>query len=758
MFIATLAACGSDGSNGSQGPQGPQGEAGTPADPAALDALTAEVTALAQAANPESCATCHTGTTPVADSGTGHQTEYDKFKVPSTLSATIDSVASDGVTSTVTFTIKRDGVGLTQAEYDAMTRKTLYAMPYTSADRTFGAPVTYGAAVMTATQGVFTASKATTLQPEDTDALIYAIFQGSGVKLNTEGSLYNDIINVGKTYGATAGYASTANVSACESCHGAPFRKGGGYRQAHMTDASAPDFSMCKACHYESAAGGHQDWQLLKDDPEAYAAYYAINTNVRNQMSVDEKAKYAYTRRLMNDVHMSHAMEFAYPQSMRNCKTCHDGKLDLVLTDANFKPETCISCHSVDGISEKMAAANYNHSSIIATPATLRATDCSAACHKAGGGAPLFADIHTGYDPKIYAADGTKYATAVTTTIDSVTKAGNILTINFHAASTIGSIDVSTITPTLLVGLYGYDTKDFLVGPHINAATGGRNLEWKVGAAANPRIALVSAAAGAWVMTADLTLWADQIAAGTIKRAEVAVMPDLKINGVTVGVNAPSKTVDLTVTPVAFDDFFGSKGNIVNAETKCNTCHDQLATSFHSGDRGGNVTVCRLCHESSSAGSHLEMQSRAIDSYVHAIHSFQAFDPGDIDFADPVASMEYQHHIGSGYPNWTLKNCESCHVAGTFDVPDQSKSLPALLSASDVSKNGSWDRSIGTVPSGVVGPATRACGGCHRAAIINEDDAGGLATFYGHTKTFGYFVENATGVWAAIVEKIQSAF
>ena len=51
----------------------------------------------------------------------------------------------------------------------------------------------------------------------------------------------------------------------------------------------------------------------------------------------------------MNDVHMSHAMEFPYPQSMSNCVTCHEGKLDTVLSDANFKVETCKSCHPVTG-------------------------------------------------------------------------------------------------------------------------------------------------------------------------------------------------------------------------------------------------------------------------------------------------------------------------------------------------------------------------------------------------------------------------
>ncbi len=51
----------------------------------------------------------------------------------------------------------------------------------------------------------------------------------------------------------------------------------------------------------------------------------------------------------MNDVHMSHAMEFPYPQSMANCVTCHEGKLDTVLADANFTVATCKSCHPVTG-------------------------------------------------------------------------------------------------------------------------------------------------------------------------------------------------------------------------------------------------------------------------------------------------------------------------------------------------------------------------------------------------------------------------
>jgi hypothetical protein len=134
------------------------------------------------------------------------------------------------------------------------------------------------------------------------------------------------------------------------------------------------------------------------------------------------------------------------------------------------------------------------------------------------------------------------------------------------------------------------------------------------------------------------------------------------------------------------------------------------------------------------------MQSRSIDSYVHAIHMFQAFDIGDIDFADPVQALHYEHHIEFPYPTHGATNCESCHVEGTNNVPDQSTSLPGLLSASDSPLNG-WDRNIGEVPIYVTGPASRACGGCHRAELINEDEAGELVSFNQHTNQGGYLVK-----------------
>jgi OmcA/MtrC family decaheme c-type cytochrome len=221
-----------------------------------------------------------------------------------------------------------------------------------------------------------------------------------------------------------------------------------------------------------------------------------------------------------------------------------------------------------------------------------------------------------------------------------------------------------------------------------------------------------------------------------VKRVEIGVLPALaNADGVMVAVDATSRTFDLAANDFA-DTFYAP---IATAVDGCNNCHDALATNFHEPSYGGSMVVCRMCHITKSGASHLEMQSRSLDSYIHAIHSSQALDVGEIDFTDPVQAMHYEHHIGFPYPTHGSTNCESCHLEGMYDVPDQSESLAGILSASAVISG--TERSIGEIPSYVTGPASRACGGCHRAELINEDSASELLSFNQHTNMGGYLIE-----------------
>jgi len=442
------------------------------------------------------------------------------------------------------------------------------------------------------------------------------------------------------------------------------------------------------------------------------------------------------------------------------------------LTDANFKISTCKSCHPVTGSVKKDGDTVIFDTTKLALKTILPEvhakmdldkTDCTS-CHGEGKAAPAFNKIHTGYEKSIYTADGKKISDIVKVSIDKASFAEGKLTVAFSAASSedIG-LDVKTITPTVLVSLYGWNTKDFVVGGHERLfddnkdgtidSKDGRNLEMALdGKAENPRVAVTSAADGKWEVVFDLTPWQDLMDNGTVNKAEVAVLPALADKDkVVVAVSAVSKTFDLVAKK--FVKFYPA---VVKVDGGCNECHAALGTTFHSPSYGGSVTVCSMCHIVKSGGSHLEMQGRTIDSYIHAIHNSQQFDVASIDFADPAQAEKFAVDSELPFPKHGITNCEACHNPGTYDVPSQSKTLPGIISASVTLKGKT--RNIGAVPSYVTGPASLACGSCHRATLINEDSAEGLTLFNTHIMKYGYMVEagdkpldTLSGVWSQIM-------
>lgn len=744
LNLLTPGAPGPAGATGATGQAGPAGPAG------AVGAAGAQGVSYGESAQPETCSICH------KTAGSNHQVTYDELYQDNALEVTNLAYAfSTSPRDTITMTFK---MTLNGAPFDARNADSLAIsfVPYTgtsfeaAARLSLKGTLTYGGA------GGITSTLVEKLPTESGYVDITNVGTTPGLIVvygrdETIGTIPNSRVTQNKypfaallETGAGVNYVSAADVAGCEKCHTVPYLKHG-YIYGQVNNDATTDFYTCKACHLDNGDGGHYEWQLLVDDPPLAASYLAGTAT----LTADQKAQYAYKTTLMNDVHMSHSMEFPYPQSMSSCVTCHEGKLDTILADANFKASTCKSCHPVTGSAETgtdvLALTN-----ILPSPLhdgmNLDTANCIA-CHSTGNGfnAPTFSQIHSGYDKAIYTAAGQRYSDAIKVTIDSATVANNKLTIKFSATESpdIAGIGVTDIKPTVLVGLYGYDTHDFLIGPHEKLVDSSRNLEFVVGST-HPRMTTVSAAGGSWEVTADLSAWASLISDGTVKRVEIGIIPTLN-NTIILALDAPSRTFELASN--AFDDSFYSP--IVKVSNGCENCHDALATNYHSPDRGGNIIICGLCHTVKSGGSHLEMASRSIDSYVHAIHSGQAFDISSINFADPVAALEYEEHIGFPYPTHGIADCESCHVTGTYEVPDQSKSLPGLLSASAATLEGK-DRSIGTIPAYVTGPASLSCGGCHRAALINEDAAGGLASLNQHIKQGGYLVEGGSNSAATL--------
>jgi OmcA/MtrC family decaheme c-type cytochrome len=715
---------------------------------------------VALAAEPESCSVCH------PEAGEVHQASYDEIYQDGVITVTDITYTYSGNTHKVTFKLTKDGDPIDARDVESV---GIYWVPWTgeafqfepAADRlTLKGTMTYSAGVSTSTLTSTDAAYSSSLGTKDGLIVIYGRDDSVG---RLPARVYQAKYPFAglKETGGGVDYVSPANNDGCELCHTDPYLKHG-YIYGQVDGDASTDMYTCKACHLDNGEGGHYEWQLLVNDPEKAVEWLGTDEDT-SIFTPEELESLEYKTSLMNDVHMSHAMEFPYPQSMSNCVACHEGKLDMILTAENFNGETCKSCHPVTG-SEEVGTVELALRTILPEAIhgamDIETADC-ASCHGVGSSFGEFKDIHSGYDKVIYTADGVKYSDEIVVTIDDVSKSGNELTVEFSATGSAGSVDSADIVPEVMIGLYGYDTKDFIVNGHDRYDSSGNGVisrsdgdlpkgAYEVGTE-HEYFTTITDNSGSWAVTHDLSEWAGMLNDGTILRIEIAVLSMVdNADGEEVAINAVSRTFDIASND--FDDDFYDP--IVKVEDGCNNCHEALGTTFHSPDYGGSVTVCRMCHVGLSGGSHLEMQSRSIDSYVHAIHSFQAFDIGDIDFTDPVEALEYEHHINFPYPTHGITNCESCHVEGMYNVPDQAKSLPGLLSASDEVE----DRDIGDVPSYVTGPASRACGGCHRAVLIKEDEASELVTFFQHTKQGGYLIEADDDTLMKVIDEIMSYF
>jgi hypothetical protein len=788
---------GCDGKDGRDGQDGQDGQDGAPAP------VPSPVEAAIAMAEVESCSTCH------GDAGAFHQAEYDMYAEddnPNTLTMTFDALnvvaaAGGGFDLTLDLSIAKNGapyidpigaspsfdsLSIYIAEYDSTTGEFYNSAGGFAFGLSASNAASNGDGSYTLTQNVPvdpTAFGGGAIMGRIADGLLdteddnYAPSDGRRVQMYADNAAASWLI------GDMATFESPANVEACQACHGTPYRKHG---NSPGVVAGAPDLVYCRGCHNNTASGGHKEWQQEQDDALTWA------TDGLDGATAEQLARWDYERTLENDVHMSHAMHLPYPQSMATCNTCHEGKLAQVLDNSNFTWETCQGCHVVEGIdswpddgtgspepyrqAHRAPAFDYlwqrgadlSFHDVVANP------NCQG-CHGAGI-AREFSEYHNGFDPHIYDDTGQRYSDLYQVSIDSVSMAGNLMTVEFSGDP--------AIVPELLVSFYGWDAKHFIVGAHERDSNDvdcphsrrpGCNAEYvpeSSGGGANPLFMEDAASVpGAWIVVFDVSQWQlyktddipTLIADGVVTKAEISLTPTLNVGGLDVALEAVSDTFDITANAI-IADYFADANEIVDID-KCNACHDDMGVlPVHdgSGRFGDGVQVCRACHTTTFPGSHLEMQSRSIDSYVHAIHSFQPFDLGDVDPTDAVEVKRTEAHMKHKFPFFTALACEGCHVddfvAGEvrYNVPDQSKSLFGVLATSDSIP----DRNIGNIPEFVTGPASRACGSCHRAVMINKDQAGDLASFNAHTDAFGTYVENDDDdeVLFGIIEKIMTWF
>ncbi len=153
---------------------------------------------------------------------------------------------------------------------------------------------------------------------------------------------------------------------------------------------------------------------------------------------------------------------------------------------------------------------------------------------------------------------------------------------------------------------------------------------------------------------------------------------------------------------------YSARREIVSA-AKCSTCHEKLGiftnSSFHSGYRN-DPAACALCHTPNRTSNGWSADS---GGFIHAVHGSGK---RAVPFTWAAASVS-DTFAGVGYPG-VLKNCESCHVAGSYDF-----SAPA--SAAAVSK-----RLYRTTAQGVFNTSTS-------PTLLVTFDANGVAKTGGTT-------------------------
>lgn len=150
------------------------------------------------------------------------------------------------------------------------------------------------------------------------------------------------------------------------------------------------------------------------------------------------------------------------------------------------------------------------------------------------------------------------------------------------------------------------------------------------------------------------------------------------------------------IFPIAVtDDEPVARRQVVDDE-KCESCHANL--SLHGGNRHDATGYCQTCHmpEATDNAVRLEGLDESIHFkyMVHKIHRGADLENGYVVYGFRSSVHDYSHIV---YPG-DLRNCESCHMEGTWGLPTPAGALPTNSPSTFLTE---------------MGPDTAACLSCH---------------------------------------------
>jgi OmcA/MtrC family decaheme c-type cytochrome len=403
--------------------------------------------------------------------------------------------------------------------------------------------------------------------------------------------------------------------------------------------------------------------------------------------------------------------DVAFPQDIRNCRTCHREGSANTPQASNWRQTVnvaaCTSCHDTTDF-----ATGVNHGGVAATE------DSCSACHGPNSEVANLRVERAHQIPAQVAAAKFRYEVLnVANTAPGQTPRVTIRVVDptsgnapYDIKAANGPFQNASASLTVDVA---YSTRPDFTNTGSGSATAAAGtpaqpirIDFKANGVADP------AYPGGFTATATVAIPASAVGSG-IAFLEGHPAVDTDGNGTldTVPVPAAQKAFAITdATPVAYRP-------IVDI-AKCDTCHQQLA--LHGNNRVDNVELCASCHNPNAtdinrrvAGSNCEAVTGTLDDQsidfkymIHAIHAGSrgaykvcGFNNTGIDFSDVV------------YPG-KISNCEGCHLPGTYYPPAPSAAIATTFDAGP-------DRST---PAGDVATtaAAAACSACHNDAAAKQ--------------------------------------
>lgn len=556
--------------------------------------------------------------------------------------------------------------------------------------------------------------------------------------------IYDFIPATGEMYtvnGAQAYARDIVTSDACNQCHDKLGFSGGHF-------ASRPDTKLCVMCHTPQ--------NIVGTDQSTNGDF----TPFIHKIHMGEELSPAETILGVSTA------EVTYPQDVRNCAMCHKG------VDGNnwkTKPsmKACKSCHSTMDFTAHFGGQTNDsscagcHSGTTSTAeiatAHLPVQDPDPAAPELGGtnthtyagylpaagvavpGAPVIT-----WDVKSVARDTNKHPTitfrfvkngapvvfntyqaGVTTELMTgftgspsvyfafaVPQDGITAPADFNATASAyiknvwnGTITTSAMTGPDTNGYYTITMNNITVPDTAKMLTGG--VGYSYGSATTP------------LTQTDLS----SLTVPATLKTKWAYIPSTNVGGLMV--------VTPNVWKVGTDAVNANKAytarRTIVSNAKCNACHVALgiAPTFHSGQRN-DAPTCSFCHTANRVNSGWGVNAKDV---IHAIH------------AGAKRTSKFSWEVSAGDKYWEisypgyLRDCEQCHVAGTYDFSASASSaavsslLPTTVATGNVPA---------TVP--VITTGSETVPGAYYAPL--------LVPFAGQALGSGFSFTGSTGAYA----------